>query len=160
MNLAGCHSPSSRATTSDRELSSDMHKSRKRGNILKLSPLSNPTTYELWGFIYYCIILFMRPFMRPFIHGLTYIGPFIYEPIYEPAAEHSLAWRVQQDHLPLLWLVGVMVRGEVHSLLILCWHKASCSSFTFLSSLLHCCSRLFFWGLLRFSSRESLRAAS
>lgn len=72
----------------------------------------------------------------------------------------SLACRGKQCHSPLFWHVATLMHGELHSLLILCCNTASCRSFTFFSSLLHCCRRLFFWGLLRFPSRESLRAAS
>lgn len=75
-------------------------------------------------------------------------------------AVHSMSKGGQSNPLPLFWLVVTVLRGVLHSLLILCWNTASCRSFTFFSSLLHCCSRLFFWGLLRFSSWESLRAAS
>lgn len=40
------------------------------------------------------------------------------------------------------------------------WKAVSCSRLTFFSSLLHCFSRLFLTALLRWSSSQSLRAAS
>lgn len=70
------------------------------------------------------------------------------------------ASRGQRRHSPWLQPEETAKHGELHSLLMRCLSTASCSSFTFLSSLLHCCSRLFFCGLLRWPSSESLRAAS
>lgn len=40
------------------------------------------------------------------------------------------------------------------------WKAVSCSCLSFFSSLLHCCIRLFLTALLRWSSSQSLRAAS